>query len=58
MAYTTFQKSPNLLTEEQALDFNDKFTIEKPMMETDNPSSVVVRAKHPDYHNYRSKFWL
>ena len=47
MAYTTFQKSPNLLTEEQALDFNDKFTIEKPMMETDNPSSVVVRAKHP-----------
>ena len=47
MAYTTFQKNPNLLTEEQALDFNDKFTIEKPMMETDNPSSVVVRAKHP-----------
>lgn len=47
MAYTTFQKSPNLLTEEQALDFDDKFTIEKPMMETDNPSSVVVRAKHP-----------
>ena len=46
MAYTTFQKTPNLLTAEQALDFDDKFTIEKPMMETDNPSSVVVRAKH------------
>lgn len=47
MAYTTFPKSPNLLTEEQALNFDDKFTIEKPMMEIDNPSSVVVRTKHP-----------
>lgn len=47
LAYQTLPNDINILSREQALHFDKDFKIEPVMMEEDDPSSTVFRAKQP-----------
>lgn len=47
LAYQTLPSKLNLLTPEQAREFDEGFIVEEVMLEEDDVTSLVYRAKHP-----------